>query len=73
MTLPLLYQCKEFEAFAILRASDLSYPDDIWNVNLLVMGFHKSGLKSSLPISTAVGKGFQKRWGEGGSWVCGDD
>jgi hypothetical protein len=58
----------ELEAFASLQASGLLYPDDIWNFNLLLMGFHKSGLKSSLPISSAWENGFKKMWG-GRDWA----
>lgn len=44
------------ETFARLQASGSSYPDDTWNFNLPIVGFHKSGLKLSPPISSAVGK-----------------
>ena len=61
----------KLEAFAILQASGPSYPDDIWNFNLLVMSFHKSGLKSHCQSPLLWENGFREMWAEGGSCMCG--
>lgn len=71
--LPLLCQCKEFEAFAILQASGPFYPDDIWNFNLQLWVFINLDWNLHCQSHWLWENGFPKMWGEGGSCMCGDD